>query len=109
MTNDEALGWCKLRSVIVIHHERQTILVVPHKSIDVFAAKQNLKLTIDGGYVLAMSEPGDAFHEVVGAAQSAWKASVSMIDAMADSAGHQATPAKLTFEDQSGLFDKPLG
>lgn len=104
MTNDEALQWCALHSVIAIHHKRKIVLIVPRERIDVRAAAQHLTIKTENGYVLAMSDPGDEFHEVVLAARSAWKESVSVLDSMADSVGHAAKPARLNFEDQSGLF-----
>ena len=106
MTNDEALSWCKLHSVVTIHHQKQIILIVPSDQIDVKASKPKLSLVVSGGYVLAMSDPGDEFHEVVEAARASWKTRVSMIDSVADAAGHQARPARLRFEDQTGLFEE---
>ena len=105
MTNDEALAWCKKHSVVAIHHERKIVLIVPHERIDVRASRQRFTLDVNDGYVIAMSDPGDEFHEVVEAARASWKTTVSLIDSLADSAGHQARPARLRFEDQSGLFE----
>ncbi|HET6495875.1 MAG TPA: hypothetical protein VFH61_10975 [Thermoleophilia bacterium] len=105
MTNDEALSWCQKHSVISIHHEQKIVLLVPHERIDVKAAPRRFTLTVEDGYVIAMSDPGDEFHEVVEAARASWKTAVSVVDSLADTVGHRARPARLRFEDQSGLFD----
>lgn len=104
MTNDEALSWCKQHSVVTIHHEQQIILLVPGERIDANATKATFSLGIRGGYVLAMSDRGDEFHEVVEAARASWR-NRNVIDSLADSVGKNARPARLHFEDQTGLFD----
>lgn len=105
MTNDEALSWCKQHSVVSIHHDRKIVLIVPKEQIDVRASKLRFSLSTDGGYVLALGDPGDEFHEVVEAARASWKGSVSLIDSIADSAGQPMKPVRLRFEDQTGLFE----
>ena len=104
MTNEDALDWCKQHSVIAIHHEQQIILIVPSEQIDANATTQKFSLSIRDGYVIAMSERGDDFHEVVSAAREQWRKR-NVIDSLADTVGQNARPARLRFEDQTGLFD----
>jgi len=100
MTNDEAIQWCRRRSVVVIFHDSKIVLVIPQKKIDIAAWKlRGFSLEIkEGGFVLAHSDPGDDLKDVVEVARAVWRSKVGPIDAALDSVNGSGAPVKFAFQ-----------
>lgn len=102
MTNNEAIEWLRRRTAVAVFHQDRIIVVLPHHSVHVDAAREQFKLEIKQGFVLSMSDPGDDLSDVVSAARDVWKDSVANnIDLLTDSVGMEMPPARIHF----GRFD----
>lgn len=100
MTNDDALRWCALHSVVAVFHEGKIVLVIPYKKVDVTAFKsRGFKIEVkDGGFAMAHSDPGDQLKDVVEAARAAWLSKASPIDRALEASGSRGSPIKFAFE-----------
>lgn len=107
MTTDEALEWLTRRSCVILLHEQRYVVVMPNKFLDVSHVQQTFTIECRGGFVISQSEKGDTFVDVVQAAQRCWRESISVIDAIADSApSYNHDPVKITMKsDKEGFWD----
>ena len=96
--------WLIRRSCVLVMHEDRIVVVIPDSAVEIEAKiATGVRITIDcdqkGGYVLATSDPGDSFAEVVNSAQAEWRRHVSAVDALADTNDSwKHKPAHLKFE-----------
>lgn len=98
MTNEEALKWCGERSIIAIFHGRRIVLAMPFAKVKMSAFKeQGLTIEMRDGFTLAMSEPGDEFHDVIEAARAAWSENLSPCDRAAEAMGRPTHIVELDF------------
>lgn len=97
MTNEEAMKWCQDHSIVAIFHKRRVVLVCPRGHMDVRAFRESgLKIDIKD-FAIAMSEPGDEFHEVVEMARGAWANGLSPMDKIAEAMGQSTHIVELDF------------
>jgi hypothetical protein len=112
MTDAEAVAWLRRRSCVLVMHEDRMIICLPDAALRVRVNDEvGFQISIPknpagiGGYVLAMSDPGDSLGEVAQAARVEWQTHVSAVDALADAnASWRHAPAKLDFETDRELF-----
>ena len=102
MNTEDAIKWLRRRTAMALFHQDRIVVVLPHHSVNVDAAREQFKLEITQGFVLAMSDKGDGLAEVVVAARDVWKERVANnIDLLSDSVGMELPPARMNF----GRFD----
>jgi len=110
MTTDEAIKWLKHRSVMVIFHRDQIILVAPRNKFVVDVRDKFFKIDAGKDFTVAMSDRGDSLVDVVQAARASWRTVVGPVDALSDIHGLKAPPAELQFVgDVDRLFGGIIG